>query len=79
MKRIHELEDELEERVTYFKENDKLLEAQRIRAAYQCMIWKCCRKSVFVRASKTIPAYLARQKSGQRSVYFVGLLSRMII
>ena len=34
-KAIHELEDELAERVKYFKENDKLVEAQRIRERTQ--------------------------------------------
>ena len=37
------------------------------------MIWKCCRKLVFAKALKTIPASLAGREAGQRSVYVVGL------
>ena len=60
------------ERVKYFKENDKLVEAQRIeqRTNYDM---EMLQEMVFAKALKTIPRCIGRQKSGQRSVYFVGL------
>ena len=55
-KAIHELEDELAERVKYFKENDKLVEAQRIeqRTNYDM---EMLQEIGFVKELKTIPVY----------------------
>ena len=45
------IEDELDQRVRWFKDRGKLLEAQRIEQT----IWKCSEKSAPARESKTIP------------------------
>ena len=52
-KALAEIDRELEERLAYFRENGKLLEAQRLEQR-QGTIWKCCRKSDFVLVSRTI-------------------------
>ena len=73
-KAIQELEEELEERVKYFKENDKLIEAQRIeqRTNYDM---EMLQEIGFCKGIENYSRVIVRQRAGQRSVYFAGLFS----
>ena len=62
----------LAERVKYFKENDKLVEAQRIeqRTNYDM---EMLQEIGFCKGIENYSRVLAGREAGQRSVYFAGL------
>lgn len=52
-KALAEIDRELEERLAYFREKQSSLRHNDLNSV-QGTIWKCCRKSDFVRVSRTI-------------------------
>ena len=76
-KAIHELEDELAERVKYFKENDKLVEAQRIeqRTNYDM---EMLQEIGFCKGIENYSRVLAGRKAGSARI-LCWIISRTII
>lgn len=73
---LKEIDRELEERLAYFRENGKCLRHRELNSAH-AMIWRCCRKSDFVRALRTIREFCRAENPVLRRLLCLTIFPRI--
>lgn len=64
------IEEEMEERVKYFTENKKLIEAQRIEERTNFDI-EMLKETGFCQGIENYSRHISRKKAGESTIYFV--------